>query len=110
MDVVEFVDGSVRITVEDLLFVVADFSDGVGFDFFRFLFLLCFLLSIIQIRMNTTRKMDRSIFSQCDKRKKIFLIIPEQGYVVYDSVFVPLFMVKAVVGKAGVALSLPVLL
>ena len=60
MDVVEFVDGSVRITVEDLLFVV-DFSDGVGFDFFRFLFLLCFLLSIIQIRMNTIN-MDRSIF------------------------------------------------
>ena len=65
MDVVEFVDGSVRITdVEDFLFVVVGFSDGFGFDFFRFLFLLCFLLSIIQIRMNTTINMDRSIFSQ----------------------------------------------
>ena len=65
MDVVEFVDGCVRITnVVDVLFVVVDFSDGVGFDFFRFLFLLCFLLSIIQIRMNTTINMDRSIFSQ----------------------------------------------
>ena len=62
MDVVEFVDGSVRVTdVVDVLFVVVGFSDGVGFDFFRFLFLLCFLLSIIQIRMNTIN-MDRSIF------------------------------------------------
>ena len=91
MDVVEFVDGFVRVTdVVDVLFVVG-FSDGVGFDFFRFLFLLCFLLSIIQIRMNTIT-MDRSIFkssklskSQKDK-KETSLTTPNSYVVVYDSV------------------------